>query len=399
MKLKRIWLLLAIGVIAVGAMAGILGNKEDTVIEKLRRPNYSNKSTSHVLTAKVADEEYEVEVLVEPMKISADKLQSCFDEAFETVCKKMCGNNPSLTDVREDLVFVEEIEEYGIGVNYFVDDYSVINSFGEVQRKNIPKEGKSCEITINLEYEEMVQSYKVPVMVFPEELSEKEQFIEELEESINEKNAVAGEEFLTLPKEVGGKEVTFVEKPESKLPIIVVFVLIALVAWYYKTFVIKRNEAKAREEELQMDYSELVSKISLLMGAGMSGVNALNKIAIDYKDRLGKKEKKRVAYEEIVATVNRISTGVSEADAYVMFGRECKSHCYIKLGSLLAQNIRKGGEGFMAALKAEVSEAFLERKARARRAGEEAGTKLLLPMGMMLCVVLVVIVVPAFMSF
>ena len=80
-------------------------------------------------------------------------------------------------------------------------------------------------------------------------------------------------------------------------------------------------------------------------------------------------------------------------------GRECKSHCYIKLGSLLAQNIRKGGEGFMVALRAEVTEAFLERKARARRAGEEAGTKLLLPMGMMLCVVLVVIVVPAFMSF
>ena len=398
MKLKRIWLLLAIGVIAVGAVAGILGNKEDTVIEKIKRPNYSNQSTSHVLTAKVSEEEYEVVVEVDPMKISSDKLQSCFDEAFEEVCEKMCGENPSLTEVRKNLIFVEEIGEYGICVDYFVDDYSVINSFGEVQ-SNIPKNGKECEITINLEYEGLIQSYKVPIKVFPEELTKEEQFIVALEKSINEKNEVAGEEFLTLPKEVGGKEVTFVEKSESKVPIIVVFVLILLVAWYYKTFVVKRNEAKAREEQLQMDYSEVVSKLSLLMGAGMSGVNALNKIAIDYKDKLGKKEKKRVAYEEIVATVNRISSGVSEGDAYAIFGRECKSHCYIKLGSLLAQNIRKGGEGFIVALKAEVTEAFLERKARARRAGEEAGTKLLLPMGMMLCVVLVVIVVPAFMSF
>ena len=398
MKLKRIWLLLAIGVIAVGAVAGILGNKEDTVIEKIKRPNYSNQSTSYVLTAKVSDEEYEVEVEVEPMKISSDKLQSCFDEAFEEVCKKMCGDNPSLTEVRKDLIFVEDIEEYGISVDYFVDDYSVINSFGEVQ-SDVSKDGKECEITINLEYEGLIQSYKVPVKVFPEELTKEEQFIESLEKSINEKNAVAGEEFLTLPKEIDGEEVIFVEKAESKVPIIVILVLILLVAWYYKTFIVKRNEAKAREEQLQMDYSEVVSKLSLLMGAGMSGINALNKIAIDYKDKLGKKEKKRVAYDEIVATINRISSGVSEADAYAIFGRECKSHCYIKLGSLLAQNIRKGGEGFMAALKEEVTEAFLERKARARRAGEEAGTKLLLPMGMMLCVVLVVIVVPAFMSF
>ena len=49
--------------------------------------------------------------------------------------------------------------------------------------------------------------------------------------------------------------------------------------------------------------------------------------------------------------------------------------------------------------KVAATEAFIERKALARKAGEEAGTKLLLPMGLMLCVVMVVIIVPAFMSF
>ena len=46
-------------------------------------------------------------------------------------------------------------------------------------------------------------------------------------------------------------------------------------------------------------------------------------------------------------------------------------------------------------LDEEEREAFEERKARARKAGEEAGTKLLLPMGMMLAVVLAILVVPA----
>jgi len=65
----------------------------------------------------------------------------------------------------------------------------------------------------------------------------------------------------------------------------------------------------------------------------------------------------------------------------------------------MSQNVRKGGEYFMQMLREEVGEAFAQRKALARKRGEEAGTKLLLPMIMMLGIVLIIIVVPAFMSF
>ena len=49
-------------------------------------------------------------------------------------------------------------------------------------------------------------------------------------------------------------------------------------------------------------------------------------------------------------------------------------------------------------LKLEAIQAFEERKAKARRLGEEAGTKLLLPMFLMLAIVLVIVIVPAFLS-
>ena len=47
-------------------------------------------------------------------------------------------------------------------------------------------------------------------------------------------------------------------------------------------------------------------------------------------------------------------------------------------------------------LRLEAIQSFEERKARARRLGEEAGIKLLLPMFLMLAEVLVIVVVPAF---
>ena len=58
----------------------------------------------------------------------------------------------------------------------------------------------------------------------------------------------------------------------------------------------------------------------------------------------------------------------------------------------------KGTRGITELLSLEAVHAFEDRKARAKRKGEETGTKLLVPMIMMLAVVLVIVIVPAFWS-
>lgn len=50
-------------------------------------------------------------------------------------------------------------------------------------------------------------------------------------------------------------------------------------------------------------------------------------------------------------------------------------------------------------LRAEMTEAFELRKHGARRMGEEAGTRLLLPLFLMLGVVMVMVAVPAMLEF
>ena len=71
---------------------------------------------------------------------------------------------------------------------------------------------------------------------------------------------------------------------------------------------------------------------------------------------------------------------------------------YRKLAALLTQNLRKGSKGLSELLRTEADQAFEERKAAAKKRGEEAGTKLLLPMFMMLSMVLLIVIVPAFLS-
>lgn len=108
--------------------------------------------------------------------------------------------------------------------------------------------------------------------------------------------------------------------------------------------------------------------------------------------------KKRYAYEEMIQTCHEMDSGVTESESYENFGRRCDVQVYIRLGALLSQNLRKGTKGLTELLKLESIQAFEERKAQAKRLGEEAGTKLLLPMFLMLAVVLVIVIVPAFLT-
>ena len=69
-----------------------------------------------------------------------------------------------------------------------------------------------------------------------------------------------------------------------------------------------------------------------------------------------------------------------------------------KFAVMLSQNLRKGTKGLAELLQREAAGAFEERKAAARKLGEETSTRLLGPMFLMLGVVLMIIVVPAFLT-
>ena len=65
----------------------------------------------------------------------------------------------------------------------------------------------------------------------------------------------------------------------------------------------------------------------------------------------------------------------------------------------MEQNRKTGTKNLRYLLQTEMADAFEQRKNLARRQGEEAATKLLIPLFLMLGVVMVIVVVPAFLAF
>ena len=184
-----------------------------------------------------------------------------------------------------------------------------------------------------------------------------------------------------------------------------------------------QKQIQKRKDRLLSEYPEFVSRLVLLLSAGMTMRSAMYEIAGDYDGtKTARKTMGRAAgedavrraagraggghggknvqiYEEIVYTCHELDSGIPEAAAYYHLGRRCGEQHYVRLCMLLSQNLKKGTAGLLGLLKAESADAFEERKRNARRLGEEAGTKLLLPMMIMLLIVMLIIMIPAFMSF
>ena len=145
---------------------------------------------------------------------------------------------------------------------------------------------------------------------------------------------------------------------------------------------------------MKHEYSEIVRKIALYVGAGMTVRASFQKIA---GDAMGKEDANPV-YMEMLFTCRELKSGISEEEAYERFGRRTGVQKYIQMSTLLQQNIKRGSANLLGRLREEADNAAVERLQACRKRGEEATTKLLVPMVLMLLVVMVVIMLPAFSS-
>ena len=152
------------------------------------------------------------------------------------------------------------------------------------------------------------------------------------------------------------------------------------------------KELERRKQRLSYGYPEFVSKVQLLLGAGISLRNVLIRLSED--SSLGEE-----LQGEMQIIVRDLRNGILLRDALDRFGKRTANPLYIKFSALMIQNMKKGTEDLLLQLSGEASEAFSLRKIQARQLGEEAGTKLLLPMVMMRAVVMATLMIPAFMSF
>lgn len=392
---------LCIMVIIVGLTLSLLlwikdGTQTVIVDNRIERNPYGDGEKNVTLVGKSENGTYEVDLSVEEKRYSDTELNNLLTEFIPLLETNMLGENESLDKVAYDLRFVEGILGFPFTVEWQTDGV-YIDRDGKLIEDTLDAP-KLVELTAVISCESFEARHELSCMVYSKAVQppKSELILKALQKIQSE---TRDHEFMTLPSEIDEEKISWsYRKNYTELLFLIATPLIALIM-YFGTDRDLKKQVNDRKEQLQLDYPEIVSALALLIGAGMTVPNAWQRVAKDYRARKQETGRKRYAYEEMLLTIYEMESGVAQTKAYERFGRRCRAQCYNRLSTMLSQNVKKGATNLAALLREEAAYAFEERKHTARRFGEKAGTKLLMPMMMLLCMIMIVIMVPAFKTY
>ncbi len=397
----------------------------------IKRTNYgsSDRNISLEVSGLSDKEDIPIDITISPKRYTKDAADNLFKDIVENIEGLIVRDGESLACVSSNLNLTNKLKDRGIDMSWHFypetnnqSDYRkyrhLIEDNGTVNNDLIPEgevvtgylslimstyivpdpadaEDNTKKDYTNIKYHS--EPYKIYVNVVPREISDYDLLLKNLKDRIyNADISGLGEDDLILPTEHEGLTLSYHESTDHTYFMFPFLGIIAALALYMRQGSIKKEEKKKRESMLMLDYSDLISKLMVYIGAGLTIKNSFIVISKNYDNLIDRNIKEdRPLYQELRTLCYQFNRNMAESDVYMDFGRRINLKPYTKLVSLIEQNRRTGTKNLRTMLELEMNDAFEQRKTTARRLGEEAGTKLLLPLFLMLGIVMVIVIVPA----
>lgn len=385
----------------------------EIVIEK---EGYTGSEKQIGLLLKKENTTETVTLNIRPRMLTKKQQKQKMEEAFNYINKNIKGENESLLKVTQDLDFSLDFEKYPFDVEFQTDNYALVDGDGNVKngkeelmalgyQKSDLEVGISTQVKVVLWYGEESSQKVYEIVIFPKEETNIQKQFSEVKRQINKKeNKALYKKQLVLPTSINGIQITKTdENGVTSFHVLIMGFLITgvLLFWEWENI---QNQERKRQEMLRRSFPWFVNEMVLLLGAGMQVKNIFVMLIEEYEKNMGQRNMKQKDYREVLIhelkySRHSLALGMPEEQVYYQLGRRLKLPCYIKLMTLLEQNVKRGSRGLIGIFEQEEVIALEERKNLAKRYGEEAGTKLLGPMILLLLVIMLMIMIPAFLSF
>lgn len=387
-------------VLAAGAICLLLFLKaimESMVPDNvLIRPDYGKGEQVWILQGKEKGEGWQdIPITLSEREYTEEEIGTIFAELEDRLPEIILGENSSLEAVQYPLQLPDQSEKYPVTFVWVSSDSEYLHSDGTLGEKE-PEGSTIVELSVTMICQQSKEEFVFPICRIPPTLTPEEAFWKKVSAGLKgEEEKTRQESQMVLPQEFQEVLLKWRKKPDTAgwIFLLLAAIVIPLISlekdreWKKKTVI--------RRTILKHQYPEFISKLMIFLEAGMSVRSALFRI-VELKETI---EEEEYLYLELQYLCFQMKNGMSEKEAYDLFGKRCGIPLYRKLSSLLVQNLQKGGKGLLDTLRIETAKAFEERKNQIRKKGEEAGTKLLFPMMIMLSVVMILIMVPAMFSF
>lgn len=418
-----------------------LGLQDGVLKEGFRLPRSGYGGSKQYITLEVSglteDTSVPLDITVSPKRYTEEEANAVFREIYDQLEELVVAEGESFANLQHDLRLMTKLPKYGVQLSWdFYPELDPALAAGSVTpdearayyrkyRHLMDSDGTLhnetlAPGTVVTGYLSLIMStdivptgtdgetkylktqyhsapYRIYVGIVPRALSRYESLLLQLQQAITtEDEGSLGENMLSLPTEIDGQRIYYSEHEDRSYLLLPLLGVIAAMAIYMRQGQARRTEKKQREALLMLDYSELVSKLMVYIGAGLTVRNALETISQHFDALIARGIKEdRPLYQELRTMVIQFRRNMPESEIYLSFGRRVNLKPYTKLVSLIEQNRMNGARNLRAMLDLEMEDAFEQRKTTARRLGEEAGTKLLLPLFIMLGIVMIIVIVPA----
>lgn len=393
--------LLCMGVSLLLAAAYAIGpGKDDILVDGIfvRRPSYGEGSREYSLNVEGAElgEDNGISFSVSERRYTEDDIELMFDELAGLIPGIICQKDENPDSISSDLDLPRTVEGYeGIRISWYPEDTELITYDGKLTEKG-RSEFWTTGISAVLSYGDMSEEYFFELKLRPRELTYEETQREKLallmERSDREDPA---SELVRLPSEIDGEPISYGTGTDPAPVFIIALGVLSAALMHIKPMEDRKKAEREKKRSLLMQYPDMVSKLLLYIGAGLTAKNAWIRILRDQEE--GGYER-TPAIEEVAKMLKNMEGGMTEGMAYMEFGRSCGLRCYQRLATLLEQNRKNGDRNLRNVLRIEMDEAFEQRKNEALRAGQEASAKLMLPLFLSFLAVMLIIMAPAMMS-
>ena len=323
------------------------------------------------------------------------------DRFFRRLKKKVLGENRSWSKIRQPLDFQESLSGYPFEISYRAEDADLIyldGSLGPRAEMLSPKESIATRVHVTARYGDWMMQRTWNVKLISQKESIRDDPFQKMKDyltRLNQKNR--GRKAVTLSSQWEGYQV-FPDQSTINLPLFVGFFILAgallpgLRIWKIC------QQGDLTKKQCEKDFSSIVHRLALYMGSGLSFMSAVDRIGRDYVRRR-ERQGQRFAFEKMLVMDRQMKAGVSQTRACRNWGDQFRGTGYQKLALILIQSFTRGTREARAMMDKEEAEAFRSSVDRARKEGEEASTKLLFPMIIMLGEVTLLVMLPAILQF
>lgn len=326
---------------------------------------------------------------IDPQEYDLEQFVIEAELCFEELEKVILGENEDAANVKTDLVFPSCVEPCFL-VEWKSLNPEIVSSSGRVLNESL-KEDMVADVLATITYHDMSLEHNYSFVIKQPIVKEKtklELICDEL--SLLEKNTRECEMFV-LPNEIEGTKVSLTKRDSGVQFKIIILGLVLAVGYvlYQRSALVSKG--KERDELLLSMYPHFVNRLWLLLGAGMTTKAGIKQI-------ISESDHNNLLIKELEYTLNQIDAGDEEAKCYEQLGSRIGLQLYSDLFEQLSLNLVIGSKDLLKVMENEVNKSMDSRKESVRKKGEKISTKLLFPMALMLAVVMILMIVPAFFS-